>query len=84
MFDIEAYCTIADPAKIGQDTVGISTARGGERWLAGIVSRQEEQVLKLRRPKVEPGEAVVSLCILVSLFGALIAINVDRYLVLTM
>ena len=84
MFDIEAYCTIADPAKIGQDTVGVCAARSGERWLAGIVSRQEEQILELRRSKVESREAVVSLCILVSLLGALIAINVDRYLVLTM
>ena len=53
--------TISNATQIRQDTVGARPARSSEGRLAGIVPCEEEQVLELRWPKVEAGEAIVAL-----------------------
>ena len=66
--------TIADLAKIWQHTVRTRAARCSERGLAGVVPGEEEQVLELRRPKVEGREAIVAL------HGVCMSVSIDSIL----
>lgn len=53
--------TIAYATQVWKHTATICPARSGSRRLTGVVASQEEEILELRRSKVETRQSVVSL-----------------------
>ena len=58
--------TVTYSSKVRQNTICVRTTWCSKRWFAGIIASQEQEVLELRRSKIESGETIVALEILLS------------------